>query len=721
MIDIECQIETVTYYNEENDYAVLRAKICSNSDLITVVGNIASPTPGEILSMSGDWVSHPRFGDQFKVTFYSTSVPATIVGIEKYLGSGLIKGVGCVMARRIVKLFGEKTLDIIDSNPEKLLAVEGIGKHRIDMIKKAWVEQKEIRSVMIFLQSYGISSTYVVKIYKRYGNEAISVVKENPYRLAHDIFGIGFLTADKIAQKLGFDLKSPLRAAAGVMFVLHELTEDGHIYYPKEELLQKAQEMLNIEEEIIEASISTLLEENKIAIEPLCRNEATVLGVFLIKYYSAEKQISEMLKGINSSPKNIQEFHVNTALDFAQKQLSITLADRQIEAVKLSISNKLTIITGGPGTGKTTITKAILEIISQTTQKIVLAAPTGRAAKRMSEATGMTAKTIHRLLEFSPADGEFKKNENYQLNCDCVILDEASMIDTLLMYSLLKAIPKYAILIIVGDINQLPSVGAGSVLKDIIKSEIFPVIELNEIFRQAKKSQIVTNAHMIIHGNYPITESQEDSDFYFIPEDDQEKVLEKLLLVVKEKIPKKFGFNPIDDIQVLTPMNRGSVGTNGLNDALQESLNPNRFEIIKGGRKYRVGDKVMQLKNNYDKDVFNGDIGIVSIIDPEEQTMVVVVDGKDVIYEYAELDELVLAYAVSIHKSQGSEYPAVVIPLVMSHYMMLQRNLIYTGITRGKKLVVIIGSKKSMHIAVANNQTEKRNTWLSERIKYLYL
>ncbi|MDR0632458.1 MAG: ATP-dependent RecD-like DNA helicase [Holosporaceae bacterium] len=715
MVKLRGQLERITYCNEENDYVVAKVRVYGRADLVTVVGSISSPTPGEVLSMSGEWINHPKFGEQFKVAFCTCSVPASVYGIEKYLGSGLIKGIGSVMAKRIIKIFGEKTLDIIEESVEKLLQVEGIGKHRIEMISKAWAEQKEIRSVMVFLQSQGVSSAYASKIYKRYGDESIAVVKDNPYKLAYDVHGIGFLTADKIAQKLGFDEKSPLRAEAGIIFKLHELTEEGHVYYPYEDLISATKEMLGVDESVVEIAIKSLESENKIVIEHLQNDNVNVRGVFLLGYYFAETQIAKKLCEIKNTKANIKEIYPEAALKYVQKKLSISLADKQIEAVNAAIGNKLLIITGRPGTGKTTITKAILEIFSLAIGKILLAAPTGRAAKRISEATGREAKTIHRLLEFDPAKGGFKRNENHQLDCDLIILDEASMIDTLLMHHLLKAIPPQATLIIVGDINQLPSVGAGNVLKDIINSRAFAVVELNEIFRQASQSSIIVNAHRIIGGQYPKIDNAPGTDFYFIAEEDQEKVLQKILAMVKERIPQKFGYDSINDIQVLTPMNRGVVGTIKLNEALQDALNPRGFEIIRGGRRYRTADKVMQIRNNYDKNVFNGDIGVISAIDAENQAMTVNVDGREVNYEYSELDELVLAYAISVHKSQGSEYPAVIIPLVMAHYIMLQRNLVYTGITRGKKLVVVVGSKKAMFLSINNNKIAARYTWLQER------
>jgi exodeoxyribonuclease V alpha subunit len=535
--------------------------------------------------------------------------------------------------------------------------------------------------------------------------------------LAQDIFGIGFLTADKIAQKLGFDTQSPQRAEAGIMFTLREFVEDGHVYCPLDTLIDKAKEILDVAEDNLKIALESLLADNKIVTEDLEREGYSTSGVFLAGYHLAEVQIARMLLGILDSPRNTKKIYSDVAMKYAQKRLSIRLAAMQIEAVREAVRNKLMVVTGGPGTGKTTITRAILEIFSLVTDKILLAAPTGRAAKRMSEASGLEAKTIHRLLEFDPINGGFKRNESHQLTCDLIILDEASMIDTLLMYHLLKAIPPSATLILVGDVNQLPSVGAGNVLRDIINSNAFPKVELNEIFRQARNSSIIVNAHKIIGGYYPKIDNEDGSDFYFLNEDDQEKVLDKILSMVKERIPRKFGYDPRSEIQVLTPMNRGPVGTARLNESLQEILNPKGFEITRGGRRYRVGDKVMQIRNDYNKNVFNGDIGFIYGIDAENQQISANIDGREIIYEYHELDELMLAYAVSIHKSQGSEYPVVVLPLVMSHYVMLQRNLLYTGITRGKKLVVVIGSKKAMFIAVNNNKIAARNTWLSERLR----
>ncbi|MDR2107347.1 MAG: ATP-dependent RecD-like DNA helicase [Holosporaceae bacterium] len=717
LTELRGQLERVTYANEENGYVIAKVRVRGYRDPITVTGNIPSPVPGEVLCMSGEWHNHPKFGEQFKVASCSCSVPASVYGIEKYLGSGLIRGVGPIMAKRIVNAFGEKTLEVIEKSVEKLLRVEGIGRGRIGMIAKSWAEQKEIRSVMIFLQSCGITSAYAAKIYKRYGNRSVATVKENPYRLTYDVAGIGFLTADEIARKLGFDEKSPVRAESGIMFALHETAAEGHIYYPFEALLSKCKELLNADESVLKIAFQSLLAENKIVIEDLHGNDRIIRGVFQTDFHAAEVQVAKMLKRIRDSAKNVKEIQIDKELKDLQKKLSITLAEKQIEAIKTVVANKLTVITGGPGTGKTTVTKAILEIFSSVTDKILLTAPTGRAAKRMSETSGRSAKTVHRVLEFDPVTGKFKRNDENRLVCDLLILDEASMTDMMLMYHLLKAVPEHATLVLIGDINQLPSVGAGSVLRDIINSRVFRVAELNEIFRQARQSSIIINAHEIINGRYPKIDNKDGSDFYFVNEKDPEKISDKILLMVKERIPGKFGVDPVKDVQVLTPVNRGTVGVAKLNEVLQEALNPNGFEIVRGGCRYRVGDKVMQIRNNYDKNVFNGDIGVISRADRENQIVCVNIDGNELKYEYSEIDELVLAYAVSIHKSQGSEYPVVVIPLVTAHYTMLQRNLVYTGITRGKKLVVIIGSREAMLFALKNDKIAARNTWLEERLR----
>jgi exodeoxyribonuclease V alpha subunit len=720
LAELRGQLERITYESEENGYLVAKIKIPGSSELVTAVGNMTSPVIGEILCMQGEWLQHPKFGKQFKVETCQCSVPDSRHGIEKYIGSGLIRGIGPAMAKRIVGIFKEKTLDIIDTDIAQLATVPGIGKQRIEMIASAWKQQKEIRSVMIFLQSHGVGSSYAAKIFKRYGNRSIEIISDNPYRLAHDISGIGFLTADKIARKMGFDENSVLRAEAGILFTLNQLSSQGHVYCPLDELVTETNKLLNVEAGILHTAIQNMQMANNVVIEQLLDSDLNPQEcVFLFGYHFSEVQVANMLLSIQKTPKAFAGEPMNAAVAIkdAQKQLSIQLAPKQLEAIRAGIENKILVITGGPGTGKTTITKSILQIYANASRRVLLTAPTGRAAKRMSEATGFAAKTIHRLLEFNHIKGGFQRNEDNQLNCDLLVIDEASMVDLLLMYHLLKAIPRGATIIMIGDINQLPSVGAGSVLKDIIKSEKFRVVELNEIFRQAKQSAIVVNAHRIIHGEMPFCSNSERDNLFFLFEDDPENVLEKILDMVKRRIPAKFKYSPLADIQVLTPMNRGNVGTNAINGALQNALNPDGFEISRGEKRFRVGDKVMQIRNNYDKDVFNGDIGIIVDIDVEEQTIIVHMDGKNIHYDFSETDEIVLAYAISIHKSQGSEYPAVVIPLVTTHYVMLQRNLLYTAITRGKNLVVVVGSRKALAIAVKNNKIMQRNSWLHMRLR----
>jgi len=719
--ELSGQIERITYTNEENGYTIARVKIFGQRDLVTVVGFLMSPTPGEILNMRGEWINHPKFGEQFKVTDYKTTVPATVFGIQKYLGSGLIKGLGPVIAGRIVKKFGEKTLDVIENDIEKLVMVEGIGKKRITMIQNAWDEQKEIRDVMLFLQSHGVSSGYATKIFKQYKNRSIAVVKENPYRLAMDIFGIGFVIADSIAEKLGFPKDSPLRVEAGILYVLHQLSDEGHVFYPYEYLVKKSRETLSVERDAIVEALGGLAINKKIVLEDLNENidefKENNKGVYLAKFHLCETSIAARLKTLSIAPKSIRGVKVENALEWVQKRLDIRLAQNQAKAVQCSLENKIMVITGGPGTGKTTIINAILKIFSKLKVKTLLAAPTGRAAKRMSETTGHEAQTIHRLLEYSFAKGGFQKNEEKPLTCDLLILDEVSMIDTVLMHHLTKAIPTFSTVILVGDVNQLPSVGAGNVLNDIIASGVIPVVELKEIFRQARESRITVNAHKINSGILPTFEDDvPGNDFFFIQQEDPEKVLEIILELTKDRIPKRFGLDPVDDIQVLTPMHKGVVGAENLNTELQKSLNPSQMEIARGNRNFRVNDKVMQIRNNYDKEVFNGDIGRIVGMRPDENEIAVLFDGRNVVYEFYELDELVLAYAVSVHKSQGSEYPAVVLPVLTQHYILLQRNLIYTAVTRGRNLVVMVGTRKALAMGVNNDKTQRRFTHLRYRL-----
>jgi exodeoxyribonuclease V alpha subunit len=714
MRELRGQIERITYTNEENGYTVARVRVRGERDLVTVVGNLMAPTPGEELHMSGEWEVHPRYGRQFKVSDYRSAAPASVSGIRKYLGSGLIRGIGPVMAARIVRLFGDKTLDVIEHRIDELCQVEGIGEKRLDMIRRAWEEQKEIREVMIFLQAHGVSANYAAKIFKEYGRDSLEILRTNPYRLATDIFGIGFITADKIAEKLGFSKDSPVRVEAGILYVLNRLADEGHVYYPMDSLVEKCLETLEVAQQDIARAMETIQAEGRIVIEDL---SGGVRAVYLAPFHRAEVLLAARLKMLMQAPSAARRVDAQKALAWVQQRLSITLAKLQARAIACALESKVMVITGGPGTGKTTIVNAIIKIASRMGTSVLLAAPTGRAAKRMSEATGREAKTIHRLLEFSPQRGGFQKNEKRPLDCGLLVVDEASMIDTILMHHLVKAVPLTARLILVGDMNQLPSVGAGNVLRDIIDSGAVPVVTLTEIFRQARESLIVVNAHRIRQGIIPpLGPSPAEADFHFLHREDPEAAVKTIEGLVKERIPRSFGLDPMDDIQVLSPMHRGTAGAENLNTLLQAALNPGQTAIVRGNREFRIGDKVMQIRNNYDKEVFNGDIGRIRAVDPDTREVTVAFEGRPVPYEPHELDELVLAYAVSVHKSQGSEYPAVVIPVLTQHYMLLQRNLIYTAVTRGKRLVVLVGTARAMAIAVKNDRPVNRCSALKERL-----
>jgi exodeoxyribonuclease V alpha subunit len=722
--ELSGQIERITFANEDNGYTIAKVKVRGKKDLVTVVGNLMAPMPGEILDMRGEWTIHPKFGEQFKVAHFKTKVPATIHGIQKYLGSGLIKGLGPVMAERIVERFGEKTLDVIENQIGRLADIKGIGKKSLANIAKAWEAQKEIRDVMIFLQSHGVSATYATKIFKRYGDRSIAVVKKNPYRLATDIFGIGFLKADHIAKELGFSNDANVRMEAGVLYALYQLSEDGHVFFPYEPLIERCREILSVEREPIVGAIGRLHADKQIVIEDINEDiqdfTENQKAVYLTRYHQCETGVANRLKALLSTPKPMRAVDSARAIQWVQDQLSFQPAEKQQDAIRYALDNKVLVLTGGPGTGKTTIIKAILKIFSQMKVHIMLAAPTGRAAKRMSEMTGHPAKTIHRLLEYSIHKLGFQRHENNPLECDVLIVDETSMIDTVLMYHLLKAVPATASCIFVGDVNQLPSVGPGNVLKDLIASGAVAVIELVEIFRQAKSSRIIVNAHKINSGELPIIDRSEISDpqndFYFIEQEDPQKVLDIIIELAHTRISQRFGFDAINDIQVLTPMHKGIVGAVNLNNQLQTVLNPGSGGIVRGDRTFRVNDKVMQIRNNYDKEVFNGDIGRISAIESEERRITACFDNRQVVYDISELDEMVLAYAVSVHKSQGSEYPVVILPILTQHYILLQRNLIYTAVTRGRHLVVMVGSRKALAIGVSNNQIQQRHARLRYRL-----
>jgi exodeoxyribonuclease V alpha subunit len=722
---LEGILERVVYANEATAWSVVRLAVPGKRDVVTAVGNLLGVQPGENLRLHGAWVTDRRYGEQFRVHSYVTVAPATLVGMERYLGSGLVRGIGKVMAERLVRHFGLDTLDVIERRPEQLTQVDGIGPVRRDRIAGAWTEQREIKEVMLFLQSHGVSTSHAVRIYKEYGNGAIAVVSENPYRLAIDVFGIGFKTADRIATSLGIEPTSPRRAEAGVLHQLGECSNGGHLYYPRAALVAETAELLGVEAALVETALGVLAGEGRVAIEPLIdapgsRIDAgdAATAVYLASLHHAEVGLAERLRGLAATSAAPLDIDVERALAWIEEREGIRLSPGQRDAVRAGVTDKVLVITGGPGTGKTTVVNAITRILARKGLGIVLTAPTGRAAKRMTEATGRDARTIHRLLEFSPGAMGFARDQHNPIEADVVVVDETSMVDVVLAYNLLKAIPPRARLIVVGDVDQLPSVGPGSVLADLIRSRAFRVVALTEIFRQAAESLIVTNAHRVNRGEMPTAESdREPADFYFIERAEPEEVLATLKDVVTERIPSRFGLDPVDDVQVLTPMNRGLLGAANLNVELQALLNPGESGIVRGTRSFRVGDKVMQIRNNYTLDVFNGDIGRIAAIDPEERIVTVRYDNRPVAYDYGDLDELVLAYACSIHKAQGSEYSAVVIPVHTQHFIMLQRNLLYTALTRGKRLVVLVGTRKALAIAVKNHRVDERYSRLAERLR----
>ena len=717
---IQGLVERITFSSD--GYGVIKVRVPGRRDLVTAVGNFVSVSPGETLVMEGSWGQHARFGEQFQMEHYEVAMPSTVLGIEKYLGSGLIKGIGPKMAGRIVTRFGERTLDVIDGEIKRLAEVEGVGKYRIEQIRKAWGDQREIRDLMIFLRANEAGAAHAARIFKLYGNDSVGVINENPYRLAMDVTGIGFLTADKLARKLGFAADSPLRAEAGLMYVLHEAAEEGHVCVPSEWLSEQGVKLLDIPATVLEEALPRLAADGRVIIEDLPEGVADAFGgdraVYLRGYHNAEELAAKRLLFLQRYRGLKPKLAPGAAIAWLKGRLPFDLAEHQEQAVKKAVSDKVIVITGGPGTGKTTLIRAILAVYRKMGARISLAAPTGRAAKKLSETTGHPAATIHRLLEFSPREGGFQRNENRPLSANLVIVDEVSMMDVVLTHYLLKAIPAEATLVLVGDANQLPSVGPGNVLRDIIESRKFPVVELTEIFRQARQSRIVTSAHQVLNGEFPRLDPSGGplQDFYFIEKEDPEEAVQTILKLCTERIPARFGFDPVEGVQVLSPMHRGTAGAQRLNSALQEALNPGTTGLERGGRLFRVNDKVMQVRNNYDKDVYNGDLGRVRKIDQENQELRVEFDGRLVPYDFNELDEITLAYAISIHKAQGSEYPAVVFPMLSQHFVMLQRNLLYTAITRARRLVVIVGSKKALGVAIHNNRIQSRFTLLKERL-----
>ena len=702
---LRCVVERITYQNPENGYSVLKVKVKGYNDLVTLVGNLLEVPVGSVLLCRGEWKVDKRYGSQFVAATWEETMPATVYGIEKYLGSGLVKGIGPRFARAIVQRFGTETIDIIETEIERLYEVPNIGRKRVAKIRESWEKQKDIKNVMLFLQGYGVSTAYAAKIYREYGKESIDKVRENPYRLADDIWGIGFKTADGIAAKMGYGKEDPRRCRSGILYTLGQLSDEGHVYDGEEQLVKTAGQLLEAGETAIRDTLAGMLQAEDLILDKD--------AIYLPPFYHAECGTSRRLRDLaQSTGRSLFDGLFDPSSLTAET--GIEYDEVQLAAIRQAVTSKVMVLTGGPGTGKTTTTQGIIAALKKAGLRVLLAAPTGRAAKRMSEATGMEAKTIHRLLEYNPQDG-YKRNDENPLEGDALIVDECSMIDILLMNNLLKAVPVGMRLVFVGDIDQLPSVGAGNVLRDIIDSQRIPVVRLVRIFRQAQKSRIVMNAHTINQGRFPDTSNGRDTDFFFMREDDPERAAETIVRLVKERLPRAYRESP-DRIQVLTPMQRGVVGAANLNLLLQQALNPSGPSLGRGGYTYRQGDRVMQLCNNYAKDVFNGDLGYIREVDTEERTLKVDFDGKWIEYDITELDELTLAYATTIHKAQGSEYPIVVMPVLMTHFVMLQRHLIYTGITRAKKICVLIGATKALAYAVHNMSVLKRNTSLRERL-----
>ncbi len=720
---LEAVLERITYANEENGYIVARVATRGSADLTTVVGNLLGAQPGESLRMRGVWKSHPQFGRQFEVRDYTTVLPATIQGIRRYLGSGLIKGIGPKMAARIVAHFDLDTLRVIEEEPARLIEVPGLGPKRTAMIGRAWDEQKAIKEVMLFLQGVGVSTSIAVRIYKTYKDASISVVKNEPYKLAGDVWGIGFKTADKIAQALGVPHDSPQRVKAGLQFTLSEASDEGHCYLPEADLIAQATEILGVDASLAETCLEELSREEGVVMEGLPGpGGPQVTAVYLVPFHRAEVSLASGLLRLLGAPGErlpaFQSVDWAAALSWLRTTTGSDLAPEQEQAVRLALTDRVAVLTGGPGCGKSFTVRSIVALAKAKRTKIVLAAPTGRAAKRLSELAGVEASTLHRLLQLRPG-GDAAFDRDTPLDADLVVVDEASMLDVLLANTLVKAVAPGAHLLFVGDVDQLPSVGAGEVLRDLLSSGVIPSVRLTHIFRQAQQSGVVTNAHRINAGQMPITRDLDD--FFLFPQDDTEQVADLVVDIVANRLPRKFGLDPRRDVQVLCPMHRGPAGAGVLNEKLQEALTPARPgqpERRVGGRVYRVGDKVTQLRNNYDKEVFNGSVGVVTDLSLEDQELRVLMDeSDDITYDFLELDELTHAYAVSIHRSQGSEYPCVVVPLTTSAWLMLQRNLLYTAVTRAKRLVVLVGSTRAIARAVRTESAGRRYAALAERLR----
>lgn len=690
-------IERFTYYNEENSYAVVQL-----SKGATAVGYLPGVNVGETVKLYGEWTSHPQYGRQFQIEKFETVYPGTITGIQKYLGSGLIKGIGPKMSARIVDKFQDQTLYVLEQEIDRVAEVEGIGPKRREMIQHGWEEQKAVKNIMIFLQSHNISPTFSARIYKVYEQDAIKIIKDNPYQLTYDIWGIGFKSADEIAASLGISGDDYRRVRAGIIYTLNEASNDGHVYLPFDQLLQECRRLIGVK-----ISQDSPVFQDLVTAEEIIRHNDKI---YLPALYYAEQGVENRIKKHLKAPVTLDKKRIRRL-----RLKSDFYSDEQLDAIRKSVREKIVIITGGPGTGKTTTLKGIIDVYRQLGSQIKLCAPTGRAAKRMSEVIGYAAKTIHRLLEYKPRRHSFTYNEQHPLPADLLVIDEVSMIDIVLMNSVLKALSHRTTLVLVGDVDQLPSVGPGCVLKSLIAAHIIPVVALQKIFRQAEKSKIVTNAHRINKGYFPDIRNRAQGNFFFLEEDDPEQCQQLILDLVKNRLPATYGYDPIKEIQVLSPMYRGATGATQLNRRLQSELNPQEIALVRAGRSYKIGDKVMQLRNNYDKEIFNGDHGFIASIDRVAQIVHIRFEDRMVDFDYADLSELTLAYAISIHKSQGSEYPCVIIPLTTQHYIMLQRNLLYTGITRAKAHLIIVGTQQALAIATKNDRVSQRYSSLFQK------
>jgi exodeoxyribonuclease V alpha subunit len=708
-------VERVTFHNPENGYAVLRVQAAGRRGIVTVVGHLPAVHAGEFLEGEGDWVQDRDHGLQFKAASLRLTPPHTREGLVKYLASGLVKGIGPHYARKIVEVFGDRTLQVIDESPSFLTEVKGIGPKRIQQIRESWREQKAVRGIMVFLQSHGIGTARAVRIYKTYGDAAVSTVRENPYRLATDIWGVGFRTADELAGRLGIDRASPLRARAALKYVLQELSGEGHVGFPEAGVVERTTALTQISADVVRDAVEHERAAGEIVREP----QADEPWLYLKALFLAEVGVARLLKNLGEGGHPLPAINLDAALRWVERKMGVELASAQRDAIRRATTEKVLVITGGPGVGKTTIVRGVIEIFAAKQLRVALCAPTGRAAKRLGESTGREAKTIHRLLEYDPGLGGFKRDRDHPLDYDLVVVDEASMVDVALMHQLLKAVSPWACVLLVGDVDQLPSVGPGAVLADVIASGAVPVVRLTEIFRQAGESWIVRAAHAVHAGELPASAPAGRGDFYVVEAEEPAAVLDKLIAMVRDRIPARFGLDPLRDVQVLAPMNRSELGVRNLNARLQEVFNPPRGqpEVQRFGWTFRVGDKVLQTQNNYQREVFNGDVGRVVAIDENERALTAEFDGRSVLYDFGELDELALAFATTIHKAQGSEYPAVVIPLHTQHFLMLRRNLLYTGITRGKQLVAIVGSRRALARAVRQHDEARRCSLLADRLR----